>query len=83
MGEVIIRFRVLPATPEDFDGVKKALEGLEPEKMEEEPIAFGLKALSFVKIVPEAPGADESLEEKIKAIPGVQTVEVISVTRGL
>jgi len=83
MGEVIITFRIMADSPEHFESMKKALEGLAPDKTEEELIAFGLKAIKFTKIVPEVPGADEELENKIKAIEGVQTVEVLTVTRNL
>ena len=83
MGNVIVFYRILPDSPENFETVKKSLSDLKPEKMEEEPIAFGLKALKFVKFVPDSRGAEEELENKVRAIKHVETVETISVTRGL
>jgi elongation factor 1-beta len=83
MGQVIVRYRILPDSPDNFEELKKALESLEPASMEEEPIAFGLKAIKFVKVVEDSPRAEEDLENRVKAIPHVETVETISVTRSL
>lgn len=83
MGSVIVTYRILADSPETFEEVKRALQDLKPERMTEEPIAFGLKAITFTKVVPEAAGADEALENQVRAIPHVETVETLSVTRGL
>jgi len=83
MGNVIVLYRILPDSPENFEAVKKALLGLKPDRMEEEPIAFGLKAIRFTKVVPDAPGAEEQLESQVQALPHVETVETITVTRSL
>ena len=45
MGDVIAVFRILPDAPDNFDKVKKQVEELKPVKFEEDPIAFGLKAI--------------------------------------
>ncbi|RLJ08528.1 MAG: elongation factor 1-beta [Candidatus Aenigmatarchaeota archaeon] len=83
MGEVIVVFRIMPESPEDFDKVKAGLEKLEPERLEEEPIAFGLKAIKFTKIVPDAEGEIDRLEEEIKRIEGVKDLETVLVSRRL
>ena len=83
MGNVIVLYRILPDSPESFERVKKGLEGLKPDKMEEEPIAFGLKALKVTKVLPETPGVDEEFEKKLQSLPHVQSVEIVAVTRGL
>ena len=83
MGNVIVLYRILPDSPENFEKIKKSLEKLKPEKMEEEPIAFGLKALKFTKFIPDSSGAEEELESKIRSIPHIETVETLAVTRGL
>jgi len=83
MGHVIVQYKILPDKPENFEELKKALAGLAPEKMEEEPIAFGLKAIIFIKFVGDSPGAEEELEAKVRALKHVETVETLSVTRSL
>ena len=52
-------------------------------KIEEEPIAFGLKALKILFVMNEELGSTESLEENIKTISGVQSVEVVDVRRAI
>ena len=48
-----------------------------------EPIAFGLKSLNIVFVMDESKGSTEKLEEKIKLIDGVESVEVIDVRRAI
>lgn len=81
MGEVICVFRILPSVPEKIEELKKELEKLGPEKIEEEPIAFGLKAIKFTKIIPDTGGVQDELEKKIESTEGVDNFEVIKVTR--
>jgi len=83
MGKVIVRYRILPDAPENFQRLRKSLESLSPDKMDEDPIAFGLKAIIFTKLVDDRSGAEEELEARVKALPHAETVETISVTRGL
>lgn len=83
MGEVICVYRILPASPEKFDGMKKALEALKPDRIEEEPIAFGLKAIKFTKIIPDASGAQDELEKKLESTDGVDNVETVMVSRSM
>lgn len=83
MGEVICVYRILPSSPEKFDSMKKALEELNPERIEEEPIAFGLKAIKLTKVIPDGPGEQDELEKKIESIDGVDNIETIMVSRSL
>jgi elongation factor 1-beta len=83
MGEVICVYRIMPASPEKFDDMKKALEALKPERMEEEPIAFGLKAIKFTKIIPDASGAQDELEKKLESIDLAENVETLMVSRSM
>ncbi|RLI98367.1 MAG: elongation factor 1-beta, partial [Candidatus Aenigmatarchaeota archaeon] len=53
MGDVIAVFRILPGSPDGFDNVKSAVEALGPTRLEEEPLAFGLKAIKVTFIVPD------------------------------
>lgn len=83
MGSVIVLYRILPDSPDNFEAVKEALEGLKPDRLDDDPIAFSLKAIKFIKMIPDAPGAEEELEKTVMAIEHVETVETISVTRSL
>ncbi len=83
MGDVIVVLRVMPEGVDVIEDVKKGLDELEPQKIEEEPVAFGLKALKVTKIVPDEENFLEDLEEKIRSIKGVQSVEVLTVSRSL
>lgn len=83
MGEVIVIFRILPSSIEIFEKVKENLQKLNPTRLEEEPIAFGLKAIIMTSIVPDEGGHMEILENKINDIEGVENVEVVNITRGL
>ena len=83
MGEVICVYRILPDSPDDFEIVKKALESMEPNRLEEEPVAFGLKALKFTKIIPDGPGNLEELEKKLNSVDGVGSVENLVTTRAM
>ena len=83
MGDVICVFRIMPDAPESYDSIKAALEKLEPQRLEEEPIAFGLKAIKFTKIIPDDEGTMPQLEEQLNGIEHVQSVETVMVSRSL
>jgi len=83
MGEVILVFRILPDDMENFDQIKKDLGKLKPDRLEEEPIAFGLKALKFTKIVEDGEGAVDKVEDALGKVDNVKEVETIAVSRGL
>ncbi len=83
MGEVILVFKILPKSPEGFEKIKKQLENLNPQRIEEEPIAFGLKAIKLTVIVPDAEGEQDKIENKIRQIDGVGEVEVLRASRSL
>ena len=57
--------------------------GGEIGKVEEEPVAFGLKALKIFFVMDEAKGSTEELEESLAAIAGVNSVEVTDVRRAI
>lgn len=52
-------------------------------KTELEPIAFGLKALKIIFVMDESKGSTESLEQDIKTISGVNSVEAVDVRRAI
>ena len=83
MGEVICVYRIMPESPDKFDQVKASLEKMKPERMEEEPIAFGLKAIRFTKVIPDQSGSQDELEKTLESVDGVQNIETIQVSRSL
>jgi len=85
MADVILTLRVLPQSIEvNLDRLEEKIkEKLQPEKIEREPIAFGLTALKIVKFVKDEAGEVEKCEKSLKEIEGIGEVEVISLTRSL
>jgi len=83
MGQVIAVFRVLPDSPGSFGKVRKQVEELKPAKLEEEPIAFGLKAIKATFLIPDEGGVMDEMENKLNAIEGTQSVETLQVSRSL
>lgn len=79
MGNVAIHYKVMPVSAEtDLKKIRKELEKLGAKKVEERHIAFGLKALDAIFIVPDT--STSELEDKIAKIAGVNSVETESVT---
>ena len=90
MANVLITLKIMPDSPEvDLKKLgSNATEtiskyGAKVIKSEEEPIAFGLKALKIIVIMDEKKGDTEPLENQIKEIQGVQNVEVTDVRRAI
>ncbi len=83
MGTVIVVFRVMPDSPDSTASVKAALEKLKPNRLEEEPLAFGLVGFKFTKLMPDAAGHVEKLEEQLGKVKGVQSVENIMTSLSL
>lgn len=83
MGTVIVVFKIMPDSPENNDAVKAELEKLKPNRLEEEEVAFGLKAFKFTKLLPDAGGFVDELEEHLNKVPNVQSVENIKTSLSL
>jgi len=92
VSKVMVDLKVLPESPEvDYEElaetVREKLEGLDIvesiEGIDEEPIAFGLKAIRVKVVVPDAEGGTDRLEETLKEIDDVKQVEVVSASRTL
>lgn len=86
MGDVAAILKVMPESPEvNLDELKKSIEGAVPgnafERIEEEPIGFGLIALNVTIVVDDGEGGTEPAEEAIADLDDVQTVEVTDVRR--
>jgi len=87
MGQVGIKLKIMPESPDtDLNAIKQeAKSKVEKEQgilnnYEEEPIAFGLKALIATITFPEEKD-QEILVEIFKKQPGVSSVEVIDYRR--
>ena len=91
MAQVIITLKIMPESPdtdldEIEDKVKSMIEDFSGEtqtKSEIEPIAFGLKALKITFVMDESKGSTDDLEEEIKGIKQVNSVEVVDVRRAI
>ncbi|MFH8092364.1 MAG: elongation factor 1-beta [Candidatus Aenigmatarchaeota archaeon] len=81
---IIVTFKIVPEGIEvDIEKLKKELKKFEPQKIEVEPIAFGLNAIKMVKLLPEIEGEADKFAEKISKIKGVQTVDIVEMSRSL
>jgi len=84
---VIAQFRVLPNDIDvDLAGLVQKIQLALPEntKIEafrEEPIAFGLKALVINMLMEDKAGGTSPVEEALKGLDEVESVEVVGVTR--
>lgn len=90
MAKVAVVLRILPEdistnTEQLVNEIKNKLpEQYDLKAWDEEPIAFGLKALRLLITMPEeTEGGTEPLEELVSQIPGVSQVEVVMVHRVL
>ena len=83
VGAVIVVFKVTPDSVEAFDSVKSAVEKFGPKKLEEEEVAFGLKAVKATFLVPEIDGKMDELEQNLNSIENVGAVEVVAISRSL
>lgn len=81
MGNVAISIKIMPASPEvDMKKIKSQIENkMKVQDSKIEPLAFGLKCLKILIITPDKGGTDR-IENQIKEIEGVETVEVEDVT---
>lgn len=85
MADVIVTFKIMPKDAEtDMDKIEEQIKSIvNPERIQREPIAFGLVAIKVTKLIPDAGGELEAVENKIKSIENVGQVEVTEVTRSL
>jgi elongation factor 1-beta len=83
MGDVIVIFRIMPESMDSFESIRSELQKFSPQRLEEEPVAFGLKAFMFTKLVPEKEGEMDKLEKALNGIKGVQSAEVVKLSRSL
>lgn len=81
MGKVAVVIKVFPEDMGAFESIKEAIkDGIKPDKIGEEELAFGAKAIKVTVVVEDEAGSG-GVEEKIKEIKGVSEVQVESVGR--
>lgn len=74
--------KIMPDDMAQFDKLRKDVtETLKPYKMEEQPVAFGIVALSLTFVVEDGVGGSDLLEAKAAKIANVSGVEIVSVDR--
>ena len=91
MAQVVVTLKIMPASPQvnlnkiEEEAKAKIVDFSQNYEMksEQEPIAFGLKALKITFVMDESKGSTDSLEENIKKINGVNSVEAIDVRRAI
>lgn len=83
MANVLVTIRVMPKeVTVDLNKLESKIKALvKPDRIQREPIAFGLVVLIVTKIIPDEGGALEELETKLKTIEEVGEIEVIEVMR--
>tara|TARA_Y100000034_G_C6732079_1_gene324398 strand:+ start:50 stop:322 length:273 start_codon:yes stop_codon:yes gene_type:complete len=89
MAEVIITFKVMPEDLEvDLNKLEKEAKELlnkygEVGKTQREKIAFGLEAIILIFVMDESKGSTDFIEDNMRNIDGVQSVEVTDVRRAI
>ncbi|NLI62688.1 MAG: elongation factor 1-beta [Methanosarcinaceae archaeon] len=88
MSLVAVQMKVMPESADTDMGVlkEKIINNMPKSaklngEIEEEPIAFGLKALIVTVLVEDDEGGVESVEEAINAIPEAESIQIITMTR--
>ncbi len=82
MAKVMMRIRVMPNDvnvnmEELLERVKDIqLEGVELRDASIQPVAFGLKALVLLAVMPDTEGIGDKYVEEIQKIDGVESVEI-------
>jgi len=89
MAEVIITFKIMPEDLDvSLDKLEKDVKDFlnqhgEVGKMEREKIAFGLEAINVMFIREESKGSTDFIEDNMRNIDGVQSVEITDVRRAI
>lgn len=81
MGQVAVVIKIMPEDMSKFEQLKKDAALLNPYKMSEQPVAFGIVALMLTFVVEDGAGGADLLEEKASKIPNASNVEVVSMDR--
>ena len=83
MGDAGITIKVMPSSPETNleEVISKIKEKYNVQDSKIEPLAFGLKSLTVLIVIPDKEGADtDPIVDAIKSIDGVENVDVENVS---
>ena len=91
MADVVVTMKIMPEDLEvDLDSLEKEAEkvikkfiGEGALKVEKEPVAFGLNTIKFTFVMSEKKGELEPLEDILRNLDGVSSVEVTDVRRAI
>ncbi len=95
MASVIVTLKIMPKGPDvNLDKVyteacKHVRDFVDPKhkegeiRKEIEEIGYGLKALKLLFVMDESIGGTDRLEEKIRALPDVESAEAVDVRRAI
>lgn len=83
MGDVVVLFKVMPDDTEtDLDALKDDIQDVvDIDGMEEEEVAFGLKAVKVSTIIEDAEGGPDEVQDTLRDIDGVRSVEIEDMNR--
>ncbi len=85
--KVIVTFRIMPESVEvNLESITNSAKNIlskhgEVAKIEQKPVAFGLKSIEIMAIFDESKGSTEHIENEISKIEGVNSIEAIDVRR--
>ncbi len=87
MAKVAVIAEIMPEDPDiDLDRLVERIRSSLPEDfelkhVETRPVAFGLKLIRAMLILPEKEGSSEILEKILSHVEGVQEVNIVASTR--
>jgi len=83
MADVAVTLKLMPDSSDVDLGMLEAAvrKKAKVHSVSREPIAFGLEALNVIAVVEDAAGGTEPLEKALSSLPGVGSVQVVSLTR--
>lgn len=83
VGEVVAVLKLMPSEGTEFEVFKSAAVAAagKVDNIEEEPIAFGIKALKLTVVIPDDQGGTEELEKKLASLPEIGDVQVVDLAR--
>ena len=83
MSDVMVIFKVMPSGVEtDLVKLENDIsEAVNPQRIEREPVAFGLVALNVTTLMEDAEGKLDQVESKLRGIENVSDVQVTEITR--
>ncbi len=83
MGEVVVLFKVMPDDTEtDIDALKSDIQdAVDIDGIEEEEVAFGLKAVKVSTILEDQEGGADKVQDTLEGLDGVRSVELTDMNR--